>query len=84
MDFRKKVAIVNAVCSWNWHGGDLNIFVNDGDYAKFKKVLDVETNYFDDEEVKAVVRQDCICILPFDKVLNDAGLTQSEIKEMFD
>lgn len=84
MDFRKKVAIVNAVQSWNWHGGDLNIFVSDGEYAKFKKVLDEETNFFDDETVNAVVKQDYICIVCFDKVLDDAGLTQSEIKEMFD
>ena len=84
MEFRRKVALCNAVSEWNYHGGNLNIFVDDSNFKKFKSVFKDEGYMFDELEIKDQIREDCICVLEFDKFLKEIGLQKEEISEMFD
>ena len=84
MKFREKKALCDSICEYNWHEGELMVFVNDYEFDDFMKFMKDRSSILDIDGIPATIKNGYIAVPNFNKYLEMMDLDEDEIQEMFE
>ena len=90
MRFKEKLTLLDLIAEFHWNLIETNkkslyVFVDYYNLSEFMKFFsNMSNSLFDDEGVECSWKGDYMCFPHFEDVLEFLGLSEEEIKEMFE